>query len=282
MLIGQSSFERPMFFARLVTCFALVFISARVAHSAIVSMPLDVIQQAKADGSVEYQVQVLPFPFGPVSARAIAPDGTEFHLPDPTGPGLQQLEGLTFADFASRCFGVWTIREVPLFGGGVPAEYQFTFSPFALDSLFHDPPHIVAPADDATVGLDFLVEWAYDSGATPGSRLTSLRGDPKATVEFAPSPLSQATLHVDLTGASSNQLTIRAGSLASLSDYVGPVNPVGVPGPNQYSLRCDFFNLSAPVTVTVVPEPSALGLVLVGGGLLCAWRFWRRGLARRS
>lgn len=149
------SFGQISFFARLMACAALACISTRMAQGAMLQLPLDVTQQAKADGSVEYQVQVLPFPFGPVSTRAVAPDGTEFHLPDLSGPGLQRVEGLTFGEVASRFFGAWTIREVPLFGGGSTAEYQFTFSPFALESVFHEPPHIVAPADGATVDVDF-------------------------------------------------------------------------------------------------------------------------------
>ena len=175
---------------------------------------------------------------------------------------------LTSSSMAVSCFfGAWTIREVPLFGGGSASEYQFTFAPFALESVLHEPPHIVAPADGATVDMDFPIEGAYASGATPGSRLISRTGVPSTTVDFAVSPLPQATMHVDLTGATSNQLTVWAGSLNPLGAYFSPVTPVGTPGPN-HQLRSEFRNVSSPVTVTVVPEPSTIALVTMACGML--------------
>ena len=67
-----------------------------------------------------------------------------------------------------------------------------------------------------------------------------------------------------------------------LSDYLGPVTPVGVLGPNQFHVTSIFRNQSAPVTVNVVPEPLTMELAMVGGGLLCAVHVRRRRLASQA
>jgi PEP-CTERM motif len=249
------------------------FLSTGIAQCGVIQLRLDVAQQETATG-VDYSLFASVSPFGQASKQVIAPDGTEFQLTDSAVPG-SGVSGLTFSDLSNRFFGDWTIREAPL-SGGTPFEYQFTFSPFPLDDVFHQTAHMDAPLDGATVDKDFTVKWAFSGGATPAARLIRHSAELAATVEFAPGPQPQATMHVDLRGMASGQMTIVAGTNQSLAAYLSDATPVGAPGPNLYYPGGTFLNLTAPAQVTVVPEPSTLRLVIVAAAAVVAGWLWTR------
>jgi hypothetical protein len=221
-------------------------------------MRVDVAQQPNSGGSLEYQVRMSGFqPIGGYTAQFVAPDGTSY------SQNLQPVTAPTLTEFEQRFVGEWKIRATP-FGGGSTTEYRFTFTS-PLPAAFHETPSIITPQHGATVPKDFLVAWAYPGGTTPSGRSITWSGASSSTpTDFGPGTSPEATLHIDLEGASSKQLTVRAGSFTPMTSNFSSVTLVsGTPSTNEYFVSGGFSNYSAPVTVTVVPEPGAIVLAAV-------------------
>lgn len=229
--------------------------AVRPADGFPIQMRIDVAQQPTTGGNIEYQIRMSGFqPVGGYTAQLVAPDGAFYFQ------NQQPVTAATLADFENRFIGEWKIRETPP-GSGSTTEYRFTFAS-PLPAAFHETPTIITPQNGATVPKDLFVAWSYPSGAIPSGRSIAWGGASSSVpTDFGPGSTPEATLHLDLAGSLSKQVTVRAGSFALMtSNFSGVTLVSGTPSINEYSVSGGFSNYSAPVTVTVIPEPGAIVL----------------------
>ena len=61
-------------------------------------------------------------------------------------------------------------------------------------------------------------------------------------------------------------VSIRVGAITRIDQFFSGIVPVGTPGPDTFSYSGPpvFYDLSAPGTVTVVPEPASITLLGIG------------------
>ena len=266
MNLTQKWFQAARIFFLLVVI-PVLFVSPAYGQINVGRVILDVVQNAELGGELSYTLRTLTFT-GSKRAVLVAPDGTRLG----GGPTLaRQITVPTFSEFSSRFFGEWTLEE-ELFGPPSPlSEYGFNFSPFTLDDVFHETPVITTPDDEATVSPSFIVAWEYLSGAIrPGGGVELNSGFGAVDILNIPTPDRQARLDVDLDTLGSTPLVFRTSSRDSLNDYVSEITPLSGPAPTTYSIVSEFSSLSLRTTVHVVPEPTALGFVLIAAATFAA------------
>ncbi len=214
------------------------------ASAAAAPVTLTILQLAEDDGSVDYTVRTQLF--GP--ATLSMPDGTSIPF------ATFELPGLTYSQLSARAFGTWTIHQ-----SSPAATYSFSVSAILPGPISQ----IVSPADGATEGPTFGLDWSYPGGENPLIR--SVQSIGLATVNFdlnVPGPHAMA--HVDLAGQPSAELTIRAGTQDNLLSNISAVTPLGPGGLPAYTVNGSLLSLSPSIHVTVVPEPSSIVLATIG------------------
>jgi hypothetical protein len=229
----------------------------QAVHAAPLPFGFNVSQLGANGSDPSYEIQLAPLPIQVI--KVTAPDGSIY-----TQQSLQTASptAATFADLSAHFFGTWTIDDQ--FGGSALSQYQFTFSLFSLDVMFHEVPNIVSPLDGATVNNPFDVHWVFPSGAVRSAITISLQG---ARATFTP---VQTYYTTNITSALPAQVQVRAGTFSSLSPYLSSITPVGQPGPDTFFYAgSSFRDLSPSISVNVVPEPGSL-LLAVTGAILVA------------
>ncbi len=228
---------------------------AASAESATISLRVN--QFADAGGNLTYEFSALPYDS---FVQLTAPDGTVLDYASP------RFTGLTYAELSQRFVGQWTVDNTfPSPPGPVVATHYFTLSPLPVLPV----PTLTLPADGATVGTTIDMAWTYP----PGEQISanSARGHAFAPLDFNFTGDGQATVTVDLTGMSSDEVELWGGGWTNLLNYLSPVTPSDTPF-ELYTLQGGYATYSAPVAVTVVPEPSAYMLAMVGAVALFAVR----------
>jgi len=233
------------------------------------SCPLDIaVRQLGANGAdPSYTIGLRINGIGSVffSGTFISPDGVS-HTLSQLNQTLTPVA--TFTDFANHYFGTWTIQDHPSPGSAV-YSYQFTLSPFALDSVFHSIPQIVSPAEGATVGTTFVVDWQWSSTTAPIGEVSIFSGSasiPTVTATWSAAG-GDATYVYPEDAVVPFPVTLREGAITNIGQFFSNIVPIGMPGPDtfSYSTPPSFWDFSAPLTVTVVPEPASI--MLLGTGL---------------
>ena len=197
------------------------------------------------------------------------PDGTSYSFSNLTG---NLPSASSYADFSTRYFGTWVLHDhlIP----NTTSNYSFTLSPLSLDSIFHDVPQVISPANGATVGKTFDIQWQYPD-ITPTAKVATLSG---ANASFVFSTTSTAVT-VNVTSSTATPLSVLAnvGYFADISQIAGSVTPIGTPGMDTYSIsRVNFDDLSPTLSLTVIPEPTSIAAVASGMAVVLTFRSAKR------
>ena len=205
---------------------------------------LTIRQVAQTGGTLTYDVNVRPTPLF-VAATIIAPDGL---IASQHSPIFER--GLTYEQLAARFFGEWTIEEV------APSTDVYNFTLADLPQL--PVPTMLSPTSGAVLGTTIHAEWAFPGEPLPGPAMSAGSLDQLGFTFDTPINSTERTVFVDLGGLPSSQVFLRGGGGYAINDFVTP--PLyHVPGQPHFIVGA-YSSLSAPVTVTVVPEPGSIAL----------------------
>jgi hypothetical protein len=234
-----------------------VVVSPAASEAAPIFMTIT--QWTEGDGSVDYTFRASIPPF----AKMTSPDGTVFVNFTPS------FAGLSYADLSSRFYGTWTIQETT----PAPATYHFTLSAVPV----HPLATIVSPGEGTTVPSTFDVHWTFADENHPPSPTHARVVLAPVTFEY-PFGDSGVRFHLDLQGQASVPMQVRGGAIESLIPYASAVTPIES-GTPAYTVLGSYLSLSAPVNVTVVPEPGGTTLAVLSLGSLIGWHLRRRAMA---
>ena len=237
----------------------LLLPAMRPTASPAATIFMTIVQRAAADGTVDYSLRTTIPPLGTMTS----PDGTVL------ANSFRSFEGLSYADLSNRFYGTWTIHDtVP-----APATYHFTLSAVPV----HPLATIVSPGDGATVPSTFDVHWTFADDNHPPSPVHSRVVLAPVTFEY-PFGDSGVRFHVDLDGQASVPMQVRGGAIESLIPYASAVTPIEFHTP-AHTVIGSYLSLSAPVNLTVVPEPGGMELASLSLAALIAKRVRRWALA---
>jgi hypothetical protein len=259
-------------------------LSTTCVSAAQLIMRLNVIRYWSTDGTVDFSIEMqdlTPQIFVPSSGRfeasvkLTAPDGSV----TATEGFLVRERHLSFADLQSRFVGTWTIQEL----GPSDAMTQFSLLPFTQSSFVNEQPLIVSPHEGDVLPPTFNIDWTFPSGKFPKGLAVNREGSGQS--EFTgiflrmskPARYTITDTFVTRDGnpvSPPEEVTLRAGSYNSLETFLLDPTPVSGVSPNTYDFfTSGYLNFSAPITVTVIPEPGSLMLV---GLCIVGTEFWRR------
>jgi hypothetical protein len=208
----------------------------------------NVTQHAETDGSLNYAVNFRPGGLPP-TATLVAPDGSIAKLIDPI-----RENGLTYEQLSTRFFGEWTIQD------DAPSTDVYHFTLANLPQL--PVPVVSSPAAGEVLGPAIHVAWTFPGSPLPGPGISAGSLDPVSfTFDTSGGP-NQATVLVDLAGLPSAQVSVRGGGGYSILDFISPDMHPAPEAPHW--ITGNYTSYSAPVTVTVVPEPGSAALAGLG------------------
>ena len=198
---------------------------------------------------------------------------TQLNSAAPTNLRVANIfSGQLYASAASGTFqGVGTLGAgLPTTGGQTPSllsGFPTTSGPSAYDYLFADPSTLYVADDRATTSGGGLQKWILSSGTwglayTLTSGLTAgLRGL-TGVDDGAGNQILYATTADAITAGAGNKLVTITDLLSATS----------LPGSETFTTLATAPGNTAFRGVELVPEPSSLALLALGGGVIVLWR----------
>jgi hypothetical protein len=231
---------------------AILILTSRPAEAQRYSALFRVIHLPQVDSEPFYRLRASLI--GPLDSfpndddSLITPDGTVLDGPS------HAFDFNSFTELNDFVLGDW--RAIHDASSGQDKSYVVRVNPFSLDDVFFETPTIASPLPGSNVPKDFVLKWAYPSGAMRTSLRLETVDEQNVEIrraEFAgPNSVAFQTARLQPGPGS---LTLHAGASSSWPSPPIVSRSATLQGA-VITTQLSFAAMSLPATFHFVPEPS--------------------------